>query len=177
MTDENGLKVAHQIIGELILITSALDRQLNDIVIEVMQLEKTPFLSPVIASLDCARKVEILKAASRKINTGKFSKELMKHAKNVEQVNANRNIAAHSVLVMNQGNAELVPVSAAKIFKSLDLDKKTLQTHQMSEFEQAIEKAYNTIGSGDNLIKNFGRAKATHKALRQSKKNENFQIK
>jgi hypothetical protein len=57
---------AYAIVGEIVLSATALDHQMNHVLIEVASLAKSPLLEAVIATLDPARKIEILKARARR---------------------------------------------------------------------------------------------------------------
>jgi hypothetical protein len=50
------------VVGRMVLMASLLENQMGETLIEVLTLDRTPNLMPVVATLDPARKVEILKA-------------------------------------------------------------------------------------------------------------------
>jgi hypothetical protein len=52
---------AFTVVGELVMISSAIDHLLNNVLIEVLDLGGASLLEPVVATLDPPRKVEILK--------------------------------------------------------------------------------------------------------------------
>lgn len=54
-------KEACAVVGEVVLIYTALGHQLNLIVIEVMHLAQSPMLESVVATLDARQKIEMLK--------------------------------------------------------------------------------------------------------------------
>jgi hypothetical protein len=60
-------------VGELVLLYTALDHQLNLIVIEVMHLAPTPMLEAVVTTLDPRQKIEMLesRAGTSDNRTGK----------------------------------------------------------------------------------------------------------
>ncbi|MDB5596248.1 MAG: hypothetical protein JWM36_3209 [Hyphomicrobiales bacterium] len=160
-TDE--IKRAYAIVGELVMLASALDNQMNVVCITALGLDKTPMLEPVVASLDSARKVEILKALAQKISSPSWKKSLVDYAKAVEKVNRARNVAAHSLLEIDRGKAVLTSTAAAKLFKSIDLQKKTVEKVALSHLEDGIRIAETTLHTGENVIANFEKADAEFK--------------
>jgi len=159
-SEEEETKRACAVVGELILITSALDNQLNQVCISVLALADSPMLEPLVASIDSARKVELLKAYASKITSAAWKKGLKDHAEAVEVVNRARNVAAHSTLSFQDGRAALHSIAAAKLFKSIDLKTKTTERIDLSELEKAIRKGEATLASGVNLLENFKRIAA-----------------
>jgi hypothetical protein len=56
---EGKWKDACATVGELVLLHTALDHQLNIIIIEVMHLTPSPMLEPVVSTLDPRQKIEM----------------------------------------------------------------------------------------------------------------------
>ena len=158
MDDE--AKRAYAIVGELVLIASALDHQLNHICISVLALTESPMLESVVASIDSARKIEILRGYATKITSAQWKMGLKDHADAVEAVNRARNIAAHSVMLFEDGKPVLHSPAAAKLFKAIDLKSKTAAKTNIGTLERAIRKAEVALSSGGNLLKNFERVAA-----------------
>jgi phosphoenolpyruvate synthase/pyruvate phosphate dikinase len=155
-------------VGELVLIASALDYQLNHICILVLGLAASTMLEPVVASIDSAQKIEILKAYATKITKPEWKKALKAHAEIVEEVNRWRNIAAHSVMSFKAGAPVLTSPAAAKLFKALDLTTKTAETITIDQLVAAVRKGERGLGSGETLLVNFARV-AAELALRKAK--------
>ena len=172
MPDKKKVRRACAIVGELVLIASALDHQLNHICISVLALTQSPMLEPVVASLDSARKVEILKAYASKITAIEWKKALKAQAEAVEKVNRSRNIAAHSVMSFENGEPVLTSPAAAKLFKSIDLATKTAEKIRFTELEEAIKGAEAALGSGMKLLENFSRVEAERKRRKKARKPE-----
>src|SRR5258708_5522892 len=58
-------RAAYGVVGELILLATALDHQLNHVLIQVLHLAESPMLEAVVATLDPVRKIEMLKQPSK----------------------------------------------------------------------------------------------------------------
>jgi hypothetical protein len=143
------------VVGELVLLASALDHQLNRICILLLGLNETPMLEPIVASLDSARKIEILKAYSVKLSAENWKTAIRKHAEGVEKINRARNKAAHSVLIFENGKAVLFSPAFAKLLSSVDLKSKVAKKLSISGFRNSIKDAERTIGEGHQLIENL----------------------
>lgn len=154
------MRNAYAIVGELVLIASALDYQLNRICISVLALIEAPMLEPVIATIDSSRKIEILKIYAAKIADPGWRKGLSDHVTAVEAVNKARNIAAHSVMTFEGGRHVLSSPAAAKLLKTIDLTTKTARKVDIAELQNAIRKGEAALGSGENLLENFRRLNA-----------------
>jgi len=71
-------KEAYATVGELVLIASALDALLNDVVVTVLDLGQAVLIVPVVATLDARRKIELLKERANYISQasgGKINEE------------------------------------------------------------------------------------------------------
>jgi hypothetical protein len=152
-------------IGELVLLASALDHQLNHVVIAVLQIAKSPMLEPVVATLDPVRKVEILKARSKHIAQKDWRKSVDRYLDKVERVLKARNIACHSPLIKNDRGFEFAPPAASKLLKSLDLEQPTLYKRAgLQQIEDAISIAEGALGDGENILHNFPKLTTALKA-------------
>ena len=154
---EEAVHRACAIVGELVLIASALDVQVNHVCISVLALTNSPMLEPIVATIDSPRKIEILRAYAAKIDAPQWRSALKKYVKSVEAVNKSRNIAAHSVISFQDGEAVLTSPAAAKLLKSINLADRTGEKLSFTKLERAIRKAEETLGTGVNLIANFDR--------------------
>ena len=70
-------------LGEIILLSTALDYQLTGVVIEVMHLEESPMLETVVATLDSRQKIEMVKARARKLTSPDWQKALLDYVVSV----------------------------------------------------------------------------------------------
>jgi hypothetical protein len=136
-----------------------LDEKLNRLIISVASLTNSPFLEPIIATLESQRKIEILKAHAKQIKQLDWRKGLERVVENVEKVNKARNIASHSALRFDEGNPVLINIAAAKLLKNLHSNKTPI-----SDLISAIEIAENTFSEIDNAIVNFDRVHAARVA-------------
>jgi hypothetical protein len=166
--EEEEAQRAYAIVGELILIASALDNQLNRICISALSLTESPMLEPVVASLDSARKIEILKAYASNLTAMDWKKGLKAHAEAVEVVNRARNIAAHSVMSFRDGKITLHSPAAAKLLKSIDIASKTADRVDIQELAAAIKNGEVALGSGIDLLGKLERVAAEIAARRIS---------
>ena len=114
------------VIGEVVLLYTALDHQLNRIVIEVMHLAPSPMLESVVATLDARQKIEMLKNRAGHIRQNDWKKALKTHADRLERVTKIRNAVCHTPLIPDKtkGGFEFAPAAASKLLKSVTiLDK------------------------------------------------------
>ncbi len=114
----------YAIVGELVLISSALDTLLNQVMIEVLELGSSLMVMPVVASLDPARKIEILKARAAHFPKGDWKEGVNSFVKKVETVFKHRNIACHTPPKLEAGKWTLKPIAAAKLMKKLNIKEK-----------------------------------------------------
>jgi hypothetical protein len=161
MTGEERLeREAFAIVGELVLVTTALDSLVNRIVIELLNLGTSGLLEPVVATLESNRKIEIIKERASLIANPEWKRHVRKFAKRTEQVAAYRNMAAHWRLT-TATPLKLKPFAAAKMFKNLDLTKKQLAGCAITDLQPIIQLARRLlIEDGPNLIENLKRANA-----------------
>ena len=149
---------AYPVIGELIVATSALDRQMNLICIALLTLHESPMLEPLVATLDLVRKIEILKAYSALMRKQtKWKSAMKKHSESLEKINRVRNIAAHSFLGLYNGRPILRQTGTAKLMKSIDLAQNRAEHVELSVLQDAIKLALETLMSGDVLRQNLER--------------------
>lgn len=155
-------RAAYASVGELVLIATAIDHQLNHVLMHVLPLTDSPMLESVVGTLDTARKVEMLKARSKHIARAAWSKPLVAYLDKVERVTKWRNIACHTALIPDtEHGAVFAPAAAAKLLKGLQLgDKPTANRIPVAEIEQAIRIAEGALGAGQNIIENFQKANA-----------------
>lgn len=155
-------RAAYASVGELVLIATAVDHQLNHVLMSVLSLTESPMLEPVVATLDTARKVEMLKARSKHIAQPSWSKPVLAYLEKVERVAKWRNIACHTALIPDQNHgAVFAPAAAAKLLKALQLTEKP-SSHRIpvAELEQAIKTGESALGAGQNIIENFQKLNA-----------------
>lgn len=148
------------VVGELVMVSTALDFLMDKVLISVLDLGTSLMLPPVVATLDPARKVEILKARARQMPPNQWRKGVLSFCDQVESVFRQRNIACHTAPVLSDGAWLFKPVAAAKMFKHIDLEAKTLAGSSVDDFRAAIKTGEAAFGSGMNLIDNFERANA-----------------
>jgi hypothetical protein len=164
-------KEAYATVGELVLIASALDDLLNEVVVTVLDLGQAVLIVPVVATLEAVRKIELLKERANHISQAAWKKSLKGFLDKVEKVFKARNIACHTVPVLNNGNWTLKPIAAAKLMKKLDLKTKTIPHVSVADLRSAITAGEAALGEGVNLIENFKRVSA-EKARRDMARNK-----
>jgi hypothetical protein len=148
------------LVGELVLISNALDHLLNEVLIEVLNLVRSTMLLPVIATLDPVRKIEILKARAKHIDNLDWRKGVSSFVDKVERVFRYRNLACHTQPILTGNKWTLQPFAAAKILKEIDVGEKRFKPTPFEELKGAISTAEAALGSGVNLIENFKRLNA-----------------
>jgi hypothetical protein len=158
-------KDACAVIGEVALLYSALDHQLNHIIIEVAQLEYAPMLESVVATLDPRQKIEILKSRAGHIRQKDWQKPLKTHADRLERVARIRNIVCHIPLVPNKttGKFEFAPAAASKILKSLKINDDRTYTFDRLALDQVkdiIPVAERALGGGEDILRHFNKIRA-----------------
>lgn len=152
-------RAAYVVVGELILIMTALDYQLNHILIQVLHLTDSPMLESVIASLDVNRKIEMLKARSKHIRQPQWRNAIVLHLEKLERISKWRNIAAHTALIPDdEHGAVFAPAAAAKLLKSLQIeDEPAAQKIPIADLKPIIKLAESALYEGQNIIENFVR--------------------
>lgn len=149
---------------------SELDRQLNEICVELLRLGESKMAEPVMASLDAARKIELLKARASHMTAPIWKSKVMEHARAVEKVNRERNNAAHSVLMFKGDTPVLAAISAAKLFKQLDLKSKTVApSATINSLKAALDHAERTHGGGVILLERLRSVREKQKADNQDR--------
>jgi hypothetical protein len=155
-------KEACAVIGEVVLLYTALDHQLNYIVIEVMHLSHSTMLETVVATLDPRQKTEILKSRAKHIRQKDWQKALKTHADRLERVARIRNAVCHTPLVPGKlkGSFEFAPAAATKILKSVsfhDAKNYSLDRMTIDQAREVILVAEKALGDGENILSNFAK--------------------
>ena len=132
--------------------------------IEVLRLGRAAMTEPVVATLDPARKLEILKEYSRHIKQKEWAKGIRAHVEIVEQVLKARNIAGHQPATPGP-NGELYfrGSAASKVLKNLTGDQLPV-----AGLAKSIALAERALANGQNLIENFQRFGAEYERRRRS---------
>jgi hypothetical protein len=148
-------KEACTIVGELMFRVAALDDQLNRICAMANGLRPTATIEALCASIDLPRKVEILRALAKKMNKPDWRDAIKRHADAVEKINRVRNIAAHSVLVFERGEAVLHSSALAKLLNRVNLPAKTYERVTVKSLVQACKDAQDCLANGDTVLLNL----------------------
>jgi hypothetical protein len=158
--DEEQAKVTYAIVGELVMLSSALDYLASQVLIAVLDLGTSPLLEPVVGTLDPVRKVEILKARAAHMPKGDWQNGVKRFCDKVESVFKQRNIACHTPPAFKAGIWTFHPIAAAKMFKNLDLPAKQVRPFRLNDLMTAISTGEAAFAAGITLIENFERANA-----------------
>ncbi|MGA3301802.1 MAG: helix-turn-helix domain-containing protein [Methylovirgula sp.] len=155
----NEFRDAYEIVGEIVLLATALDHQLNHILIQVLSLEGSPMLESVVATLNMNRKIEMLKERSKFISNPDWQKPLAAHLEKLEEISSWRNIACHNVLVPDEKHvAVFAPTAAARLMKNLLLgENQGVKKIPVKELIAKLTLGESALASGENLIVNFTR--------------------
>ncbi len=153
-------RAAYSVVGELVLITTALDHQLNHVLIQTLHLIESPILESVIATLDIVRKIEMLKERAKHISQPNWKRPLLSYLDKLERVSKWRNIACHTVLIPDDKHgAVFAPTAAARLMKNLQLDEHpNAKRTPITELCPAIRLGESALFEGLELIQNFQRA-------------------
>jgi DNA-binding XRE family transcriptional regulator len=159
---DSGFRDAYSVVGELVLIASALDHQINHVLIEVLHLSGSPMLESVIATLDIARKIEMLKERAKYIAQPNWKKPLCSYLDKLERVMKWRNVACHTVLIPDEKHgAVFAATAAAKLLKDLQIgEQPTTKKTPISDLEAAIRLAESALFDGTEIIQNFRKVNA-----------------
>ncbi|BBC02692.1 MULTISPECIES: helix-turn-helix transcriptional regulator [Bradyrhizobium] len=151
-----GFRAAYGTVGEVVLLASAIDSQLNHVLIQLLHLVESPMLEAVIATLDTVRKIEMLKERSTFIAQTRWQKPVRMYVEKVERVYKWRNIACHTPMIPDEKHgAVFVPTAAAKLLKGLQLNEPVAKRVPYSELEAAIKIGESALAEGMSLIENF----------------------
>lgn len=150
-------RASYAVVGELVLITSALDFQLNHVLIETLHLGNSVMIEPVIATLDMVRKIEMLKERSKHIAQTDWKKALLSYLDKLERISKWRNIAAHTTLIPDEKHgAVFIPTQAAKLLKNLQIgEQQPAKRIPISDFKPQIKLGEEALGEGQVLVENF----------------------
>jgi transcriptional regulator with XRE-family HTH domain len=161
-------RAAYAVVGELVLITTALDNQLNHVLMQALHLTESPMLESVIATLDMARKIEMLKARAKHISNPAWKKPLLTYLDKLERISRWRNIACHTPLIPDRNDGAIfAPAAAAKLLKSLKLDEQPVAERiPIADFISEIERGESALYDGHVILQNLRRANAEQKRRR-----------
>jgi hypothetical protein len=155
------------IVGELVLIATALDTLLNSVLVEVLHLGSSPLIEPVVATLDSVRKIEILKERVPFIRNEDWKAPVTRFLSKAESVFRQRNIACHMPAILEDGKWTLTPVSAARVLKHLDLEKPGAKHFPVADLKAAIATGEQALAEGVTVVENFRRGNAELAKRRQ----------
>jgi hypothetical protein len=153
-------KEIYAIVGELVLIATALDTLLNSVVVQVLHLGSSPMVEPFVGTLDSVRKIEILKERAPFIRNEEWKKRVTAFVSKAESVFRHRNIACHMPAVLENGKWTLTPVSAARLLKHLDLEQPKAKRFSFDDLKTAISTGEKALAEGVGLVENFKRLNA-----------------
>ena len=142
--------------------TTALDQQLNHVLIEVLHLADSPLLKSVVATLGMDRKIEMLRARARHISDPRWHKALQTHLDKLQQVSRSRDTACQTALIPdNEHGAVFAPAAAARLLLHLQLgEKPTAEKIPIADLTPQIKLGEAALFEGQTLILNFKRMNA-----------------
>jgi hypothetical protein len=166
-------KEAYAVIGEVVLLATALDHQLNHVAIEVLHLIKSPLLEPVVATLDCSRKIEIVRGRIKHIPKQEWRKIVESYVGAIERILKVRNLVCHAPLVKTDDGFKFAPWAANKIWKSLDVENpKRVRGASWREVVEGISLAERTLAEGEVVLVNFKRVNAKWQARKDARRDD-----
>jgi len=159
MTEKDDHKETYAVVGELVMISNAIDHALNRVLMAFLNIgDHDIMVEPIVATLDARQKIEILKERAKFIGNNDWKRAVGKYCDQVESVLRQRNIACHTPAFLKDNTWTFTPVAAAKMFKNVDLKRKTINHFSLNELKTAIKTGEAALGGGENLIENFKRA-------------------
>jgi hypothetical protein len=162
-------KEIYAIVGELVLIATALDTLLNSVVVQVLHLGSSPLIEPVVGTLDPVRKIELLKERAPFIRNQEWKKRVTAFVSKAESVFRHRNIACHMPAIRENDKWTFTPVSAARVLKHLDLEQPKAKRFSFNNLKDAISTGETALGEGFDLVENFKRLNAELEKRRQKR--------
>ena len=147
------------VVGELVMVSNAIDHLLNLVTMAAMMIDYAPMTETVVATLDPGKKVEILKARAEHISDESWKMGIIAFCKKAESVFRQRNIVCHTPAIKTDMGWSFQPVAAAKLLKRLDLKKKTARDFPFSDVKDAIKTGEAALGAGVHLLEQLKRLK------------------
>lgn len=147
------------------MLYTALDHQLNHIIIAVMHLAPSPMLEPVVATLDPRQKIEMLKGRAAHIRQADWKKAIRTHADRLERVAKVRNAVCHTPMIQrkNSDGFEFAPAATTKLLKSITViskDDYSVDRLTLERLNETITVAEKALGSGEELLINFAKVRS-----------------
>ena len=106
----------------------------------------------MIATIECNRKIEMLKGYASHLTEPSWKKGLEKLCKQIETVNRARNVACHSALRFDEGTPVLINVAAAKVLKNLYKNQTPV-----TDLRSAIRSGEEALHYSQTVIENLER--------------------
>jgi hypothetical protein len=167
MPTEEQWKDAYAKVGELVLLYTTLDQQLNDVIIEVMRLAQSPIRmrEALVVTLDPRQKIEMLKSRAAHIRRQGWKKAVKTHADRLERVAKIRNAVCHTPMVPNKkgDSFEFAPAASAKLLKNMmfrSKDDYSIEGLTLDHVQEAKTLAMKALGGGEDILAKFAKARA-----------------
>jgi hypothetical protein len=167
MPTEEQWKDAYAKVGELVLLYTRLDCQLNQVIIEVIRLAQSPIRmrEALVATLDPRQKIEMLRSRAAHIRQQGWKKAVKTHAGRLERVAKIRNAVCHTPMVPNkEGDGfEFAPASATKLLKDMmfaSKDDYAIEGLTLDHVQEAKTLAMKALGGGEAILTKFAKARA-----------------
>jgi hypothetical protein len=162
---EGRWKDACAVVGELVLLYTSLDHQLNHIIIEVMHLAPSPLLETVVATLDPRQKIEMLKSRAGHLRQPDWKKAIKTHADRLDRVAKIRNAACHTPMIPSKKGEgfEFAPAAASKLLKSMTVRSKddyAVDRLTMVQMHEAVGLAEKALARGEDILMNFAKVRS-----------------
>ena len=142
-------------VGELVLLSTTIDALLNTLLIEAFHCGESAWLDPIIATLDTARKSEILKNHAKTINYAKMSKPITEFIDQVEIVMKQRNIVCHTPPTFEDGEWGFRPTALAKILRKSNTYRPQMIRESRDNLRAAIATGEAALQAGSELVAHY----------------------
>jgi hypothetical protein len=150
-------KTFYATVGELVILSTILDDMLNTLLIETFQCGNAVWLPAIIATLDTARKIEILKGDVKMKSHVKISKPIRDFLDKVEAVTKQRNIVCHTPPSYENGSWGFRPTTAAKLLHPSNVYNPRMMQESLDKINGAIVTANAALQAGSELIEHYKR--------------------
>ena len=165
MPTEEQWKDAYAKVGELVLLYTTLDHQLNHVIIEVIRLAQSPIRmrEALVPTLDPRQKIEMLRSRSAHIRQQGWKKAVKTHTDRLERVAKIRNAVCHTQMVPNKkgDGFEFVPAAAAKPLNNMMFkDDYSIEGLTLDHVREAKTLAMKALGGGEAMLTKFAKARA-----------------
>jgi len=157
---DDGDKSFYAMVGELVVASTTLDDQMTSLLVYIFSGESNVCFAPILATLDAARKIEIIKAHCKMNSFARIPKALNIYTGKVEKVFKQRNIVCHTPPSREEGKWGYRPVALAKILHPRNTYNSSWAKDSLDKISEAISLAHVALQAGSDLIESYEKHRA-----------------